>query len=98
MAKALGTIDDGVNSFRGESRFTTWAQKIAVRVAFTELRRLRWHDVSLDEVLQQHEETGSRMGAFAEEEPTPEEVATRRNMLASVLSFIEEELTERQRV
>ncbi|MDH4136346.1 MAG: hypothetical protein OEW09_06480, partial [Anaerolineae bacterium] len=43
-------ILDGLDSFRGESRFTTWAQKIAVRVAFTELRRHRWRDVSLDEM------------------------------------------------
>jgi RNA polymerase sigma-70 factor (ECF subfamily) len=96
--EAMVKILANLNSFRGESRFTTWAQKIGVRVAFTELRRLRWRDVSLDEVLEQHEETGSRVGAFAEEEPTPEEVSTRRNMLALVQRFIDEELTERQHV
>jgi RNA polymerase sigma-70 factor (ECF subfamily) len=48
---ALLKILDGLDSFRGESRFTTWAQKIAVRVAFTELRRHRWRDVSLDEMI-----------------------------------------------
>lgn len=94
MVKILANLD----SFRGESRFTTWALKIAVREALTELRRLRWRDVSLEEALERHEETGSRAGAFAEEEPTPEEVSTRKSMLASVLSFIDEELTERQRV
>jgi RNA polymerase sigma-70 factor (ECF subfamily) len=35
---ALLKILAGSDSFQGESRFTTWAQKIAVRVAFTELR------------------------------------------------------------
>jgi RNA polymerase sigma-70 factor (ECF subfamily) len=45
---ALLKILAGLDSFRGESRFTTWAQKIAVRVALTELRRHRWRDVSLD--------------------------------------------------
>ena len=40
----------GLHTFRGESLFTTWAHKIAVRVAFTELRRRRWRDVSLDEM------------------------------------------------
>lgn len=34
--------------FRGESQFTTWALSIAMRVAFDELRRKRWKDVSLD--------------------------------------------------
>ena len=43
MLKILASVD----SFRGESRFTTWAQKIAIRVALTELRRHRWRDVSL---------------------------------------------------
>jgi len=46
MLKILASLD----SFRGESRFTTWAQKIAVHVALTELRRHRWRDVSLDSV------------------------------------------------
>ncbi len=47
---ALLKILAGLDSFRGESRFITWAQKIAVRVALTELRRHRWRDVSLDEI------------------------------------------------
>lgn len=95
--EALVKILDNLDSFRSESRFTTWAQKIAVRVAFTELRRLRWRDVSLDEALERHSQTGRREGAFADEEPTPEEAATRGDALASVRKFIDQELTERQR-
>src|SRR3989337_2931484 len=48
---ALLKILDNLETFRGESRFTTWAQKIAVRVAFTELRRQRWKDISLEDLL-----------------------------------------------
>ncbi len=96
--EALVKILDNLDSFRGESRFTTWAQKIAVRVALTELRRLRWRDVSLEEALERHRETGSRVSAFAEKEPRPEEMSTGRTMLALVRSLIDEELTERQRI
>lgn len=96
--EALIKIMNHLDSFRGESRFTTWAQKIAVRVAFTELRRLRWQDVSLDDALERHEHTGNRTGAFADEEHTPEEVSTRADVLGSVRIFIDQELTERQRV
>ncbi len=39
---ALVKVLDNVQTFRGESKFTTWAQKIAIRVAFSELRRKRW--------------------------------------------------------
>ena len=42
--EAILRILDNLDSFRGESRFTTWAQKIAGRVALSELRRLRWRD------------------------------------------------------
>ena len=51
LLKVLGALD----SFRGESKFTTWAQKIAVRVAFTELRRRRWQDVSLNGIVEAHD-------------------------------------------
>ena len=37
-----------IDTFEGRSQFTTWAYKIAVRVALNELRRRRWRDVSLD--------------------------------------------------
>ena len=47
---AILKIIDALDSFRGESRFTTWAQKIAVRTALTELRRKRWRDQSLDKL------------------------------------------------
>ncbi|MCZ6570298.1 MAG: sigma factor, partial [Deltaproteobacteria bacterium] len=36
-----------IDTFRGESKFTTWDLSISLRVAFTELRRRRWKDVSL---------------------------------------------------
>src|SRR5918997_4518855 len=39
---------DRLDGYRGESRFTTWAVTIAVRVALTELRRPRRREVSLD--------------------------------------------------
>jgi RNA polymerase sigma-70 factor (ECF subfamily) len=44
--EALIKITGNVDSFRGESRFTTWAQKIAINVVLTELKRMRWRDVS----------------------------------------------------
>jgi RNA polymerase sigma-70 factor (ECF subfamily) len=44
LLRILGRLDQ----FAGRSRFTTWAHSIAVNTAFTELRRKRWQDVSLD--------------------------------------------------
>jgi RNA polymerase sigma-70 factor (ECF subfamily) len=46
--EALLRILERLDQFAGRSRFTTWAHSIAVNTAFTELRRKRWQDVSLE--------------------------------------------------
>ena len=46
--EALLRILERLDQYAGRSRFTTWAHSIAVNTAFTELRRKRWQDVSLD--------------------------------------------------
>lgn len=86
----------GLDSFRGESRFTTWAQKIAVHVALTELRRQRWRDVSLDEI------TGSSDTDFipdtlADPSAGPEQQAIQRMLLSTLGRIIATELTDKQR-
>lgn len=48
LIKTLSALDQ----FEGRSRFTTWATTIAVRVAYTELRKRRWRDVSLDQLVE----------------------------------------------
>jgi RNA polymerase sigma-70 factor (ECF subfamily) len=48
---SLVRILDRLQQFEGRSRFLTWATSIAIRVAMSELRRRRWQDVSLDEVI-----------------------------------------------
>lgn len=45
--EAVLKVLDALPAFRGDSRFLTWALAIAVRVAFTELRKARWKDVPL---------------------------------------------------
>src|SRR3990170_8448976 len=50
--EALLKILASLETFRGESRFTTWAQRIAVHVAFSELRRRRWKDVPLQTLIE----------------------------------------------
>jgi RNA polymerase sigma-70 factor (ECF subfamily) len=95
---ALLKILDGLESFRGESRFTTWAQKIAVRTALTELRRRRWKDVSLQDLV--GDDTGSDYtpSFLTAPHPSPEQYATQQSFLDLVQRLINESLTERQRM
>ncbi len=92
--EALLKIMSNLDSFRGESRFTTWAKKIAMNVALTELKRRRWRDVSLQDLLARRAATGR---ALAEPQPTPEQEAFQNMVLAELRGIIDEELTDRQR-
>jgi RNA polymerase sigma-70 factor (ECF subfamily) len=91
--EALLRILDNLDTFEGRSRFTTWAHKIAVRVALTELRRKRWEDVSLDKLVT---EDGVE-STMSSEEAGPETEAVRTDMLVWMKHVMMEELTEKQR-
>ena len=93
LVKILGNLD----SFRGESHFVTWAQKIAVRVAFTELRRKQWRDVSLQDLVSRYGAAKTRLDTLADPSPTPEQSLSQEVLLATLERLIDEELTDRQR-
>ncbi len=93
---ALLRILDNLDTFRGESRFTTWAQKIAVRVAFTELRRQRWKDIALQDLLPE-DSFDFTPTILADPSPDPEKRANQTMLAEMVQKMIKEELTERQR-
>lgn len=46
--ETLLIIKRKIGTFRGESRFTTWATTIAIRQLLGELRRRKWKEVSID--------------------------------------------------
>ena len=92
--EALIKITSHLDSFRGESRFTTWAQKIAMNVALTELRRRRWRDVSLQDLFARR---GAADRGPADTQLTPERLALQNTVLKELRRMIDEELTDRQR-
>src|SRR3712207_5445478 len=79
--EALIKITDNLDSFRGESRFTTWAQKIAMNVALTELKRRRWRDVSLQDLFARRE------AANREPADTQDRKSTRLNSSHANISY-----------
>ncbi|NOZ05075.1 MAG: sigma-70 family RNA polymerase sigma factor [Chloroflexi bacterium] len=92
LLKILAALD----TFRGESMLTTWAQKIAVRVALTELRRRRWRDVSLDK-LTGFPDSDFVPDTLADPATGPEQQVIQQMLMSSLGRLINEELTERQR-
>ena len=96
VQEALLKILDNLQSFAGRSKFTTWAHKITVHIALTELRRKRWQDASLEQLTES--EDGDYTPSYtAAPDPTPEVVSAQTEMLVHVNRLIEEELTEKQR-
>ena len=94
---ALLKILKSLHTFRGESRFTTWAQKIAIHVAYTELRRRRWKDISLRDIVETPEGDEYTPAILTDPSTSPEREASQNDMLELVYNLIESELTERQR-
>ena len=93
---AVLKILDALDIFRGEARLTTWANKIAVHVAFTELRRRRWKDVSLEQMIEMPE--GDFIPrTWVDPAADTEQQALQHELLEVVLQVIAEELTDRQR-
>jgi RNA polymerase sigma-70 factor (ECF subfamily) len=93
LLRVLSRLD----TFEGRSQFTTWVYKIAVRVALSELRRQKWRDVSLDDLLEEKEDQPAQVRLETDPAATPETSAERRDALQRVQRIIATELTERQR-
>lgn len=89
-------VMDNLANFRGESRFTTWATKVAIRLAISDLRRARYKDFSLDELTADGDllPISTRLGPAAS--PTPEKLAERDDVLEKIELALKEALTERQ--
>jgi RNA polymerase sigma-70 factor (ECF subfamily) len=87
---ALTAILAKLDTFRGDSRFTTWAYKFALLEAAVRMRRRAWHDreVMLDD------DAWPRLAAAA---PGPAESAETRERLSLVQAAMRDELTRHQR-
>ena len=88
-----------LDSFRGESRFTTWATRIALRIAISDLRRARYRDFRLDDLTADGELLPARGDALLNDDhsPTPEGVAERDDVQERIARALREALTPRQR-
>lgn len=93
VQEGLIKIVGNLSTFRGESRFLTWCQKICLRIAFAELRRKHWQNSSLTELL-----NNNRSGVqIPDTTATPDDFTAQQVLITMLHSVILEDLTERQR-
>lgn len=86
---AVLRILDNLHTFRDESRFSTWALAVALRVAFSEMRRRRFRGVSFEDL--------SRSEAISQDAPSPERTLVQREIIAALDRCLQTSLTDRQR-
>ncbi len=89
MVRILG----GLDSFRGDSRFTTWAMAVALRAAYTTLRRRRSAHVSLTDV----EDRADFASTPAMSVSATDRSVEHSDLLDALQRAIRERLTDRQR-
>jgi RNA polymerase sigma factor (sigma-70 family) len=82
---------DSLDQFQGKSLFTTWATTIAVRIAFTELRRRHWKDVSLEHLLANSAPVSRQI---TDTDSRPHLEADHNGLVDEMYRIIETELTE----
>ena len=85
-----------LGTFRGDSRFTTWAYTFAVHAALVAGRREAWKAVPLDPIL---DDPGgiARLGKTVARDADPDRRVRRAEAWAVVREVLERELTDRQR-
>jgi len=95
VQESLVRIVKSLGSFRGDSAFSTWATGIALRVAFTELRRRRVRAERPGRFETLLEELDREAAAAT---ASPDELAERTDLLGALRRAIASALTERQRL
>lgn len=92
--EALLRVMANLDSFRGESKFLTWAMKIAIRNVYSEMRRTGWKDISLD----QASDVGKPLiENFADDSYSPEKLSRQAEIIEKLWQAINESLTEKQK-
>jgi RNA polymerase sigma-70 factor (ECF subfamily) len=93
--QALIQVIDHRESFRGDSKFTTWAYRVAINLAAGELRRKRWDNLSLDTLTEaESPDVGLKEDTAT---PSPEDQIAREQIWDTIEDIIQHDLTDRQR-
>lgn len=89
-------ILDKHDTFRGDSKFTTWAMKIAVREGYSELRKKRYEDISLEQYSSYNPDEKKAV-EIEHQQAGPDQMAHESILVKKVMVMMEEELTEKQK-
>ena len=95
--EALQAVLTRLSSFRGESKFTTWAYKFGVNVALTRSRRAGWKSISLDALSEDEDLLDWVQWKEGLQTVDSEMPMQQAEVSAAIQEVIRRELTDRQR-
>ncbi len=90
---AVLKVIDKVDSFRGDSKFTTWAISIAIRTALTAVRKKSWGERSMEDLGLNDDHPGAPQAP----EPSALDKKERAELLQALRRAIDQDLSSRQR-
>ena len=93
--QALLKILDSLETFRCQSRFTTWATSIAVRIGISQLRRHYYRDISLDATSESDE---NRIHVTDSSSRVSEDPEGRHQIFSLLQQLIDDTLSDKQRL
>ncbi|HJR82053.1 MAG TPA: sigma-70 family RNA polymerase sigma factor [Anaerolineales bacterium] len=96
--EALIAIMNHLSDFRGDSKFTTWAYKFAINIGLMAARRVRWKDVSLDQL--SSAEDGMVSEWIMQDKSSgvaPDQAAMQSEVRQVIREVMERDLTDKQR-
>lgn len=94
---ALLKIQASLDTFRGKSKFTTWAAKVAANHTISELRRAKWRDLSFDAITDAGTSLQEILAFDSVPGSNPDTQSERQQVWQVIADVINSELTERQR-
>lgn len=98
VQETLLRVLDRLDTFEGRAKFTTWVYTIAVRLALSELRKAKWREVSLDQILEANPNYfSSGESGYQGSIENPDSYTEKADTIMRVERIIREELTDRQR-
>ncbi len=95
--ESLLKIQANLDTFRGQSKFTTWAAKIAINHTIGQLRRAKWRDLSIDAITEAGASLPEILAASYTKASNPDIASEQYQVWQTIGEVINNDLTKRQR-
>lgn len=91
---AIVQIQQNLDTFKGQSKFTTWAYRFVINEAASELRRRHYRHISLEKIVEEGTAVLHNIASQPNLEPALK--TEREDMMQKIIGILQEDLNQRQ--